>query len=182
MSEFISPVPEVECETNESEAEMEERHDKEMHEMEEKIKLMIKQAAKSKRAEIECQGVQMKFDLRAKHMSEIERFEELCNGSDENLPSLVTKLPATQTSKERELEEQKRVEEKRAKAKRKKDKKADKDAERQQQKEELRATSGSSARDVELGLLSSRLAKDGFKVALPLPVSSVLHQMELTIA
>jgi len=36
------------------------------------------------------------------------------------LPSLVTKLPATQTSKERELEEQKRVEEKRAKAKRKK--------------------------------------------------------------
>jgi len=45
-----------------------------------------------------------------------------------------------------------------------KDKKADKDAERQQQKEELRATSGSSARDVELGLLSSRLAKDGFKI------------------
>eukprot|EP01041_Mallomonas_annulata_P007959 gene7959-16292_t len=158
---------------NETASELEQRHETEKKELEEKIRFMIKQASKSKKAEIEAQTIQMKFDLRAKHLEEIEELEQSGEGKlyvkeivQDSFPTSgpPVEMAALPIVANKELEEQQRIADKKAKAKRKKDKKANKDAEREQQKEELKANSGRSQREIELEQLNSLLVKEGLQV------------------
>jgi hypothetical protein len=60
----------------ESIAQIEERHEHEMKELKEKVKAMLKAAKKSEKAQMEAQGIQMEYDLKAKHRQEIDEAEE----------------------------------------------------------------------------------------------------------
>ena len=55
---------------------LEEKHRREEEDLKIEIKALLKSAKKGKKAEIEAQAIQMEYDLRAKHMQEIEDFEE----------------------------------------------------------------------------------------------------------
>ncbi len=59
----------------ESISQLEERHDREIIELRESIKQMLKGAKKSTRAQLEAQAIQMEFDLKAKHRDELEELE-----------------------------------------------------------------------------------------------------------
>jgi hypothetical protein len=60
----------------ESIAQIEERHEKEMKELKGKLKMMLKAAKKSEKAQMEAQGLQMEYDLKAKHRQEVDEAEE----------------------------------------------------------------------------------------------------------
>jgi hypothetical protein len=55
--------------------EIEERHERELVELRERVKEMIKKAKKSEKAIAEAQAIQMEFDLKAKQREEIEEYE-----------------------------------------------------------------------------------------------------------
>ena len=71
----------VSLKMEESLLEMEKRHEREIQELEEKVKLMFKSAKKSKSAQQQAAAIQMGYDLKAKHREEIENFEENYNGN-----------------------------------------------------------------------------------------------------
>lgn len=54
---------------------MERRHQKEKEDLEAIIKVMLKGAKKSNKAQIEAQTIQMQYDLRARHNEEIDEME-----------------------------------------------------------------------------------------------------------
>ncbi len=54
---------------------MEERHDREIIELRESIKKMLKGAKKNTLAQLEAQAIQMEFDLKARHRDELEELE-----------------------------------------------------------------------------------------------------------
>ena len=53
-----------------------ERHTKEVNELKETSKAMLKAAKKSERVATETKVVQMEFDLKAKHREEVDQLEE----------------------------------------------------------------------------------------------------------
>eukprot|EP00607_Mallomonas_marina_P000103 CAMPEP_0182426166 /NCGR_PEP_ID=MMETSP1167-20130531/12652_1 /TAXON_ID=2988 /ORGANISM="Mallomonas Sp, Strain CCMP3275" /LENGTH=366 /DNA_ID=CAMNT_0024607411 /DNA_START=61 /DNA_END=1158 /DNA_ORIENTATION=+ len=160
---------------NETEDDMECRHNQELKDLEEQIRKRIKQASKSKKADVEKEGIQMKYALRAKHLEEIELFEE--NGQIKNsaqetahttpvppkLESLSLSTPSSVTGQDLE---QQRIADKKAKAKRKKEKKIEKEEQRQQQKEQIRLNlpPEPSRREIEIECLNKKLEQDGLKI------------------
>ena len=57
-------------------AEMEARHEQETKQLEDQVKLLLKGAKKSTRAQLEAQAIQMQFDLRGKQRDEMDELEE----------------------------------------------------------------------------------------------------------
>jgi hypothetical protein len=55
---------------------MEKRHERELKELSEKIKVMLKGAKKGSKAQIEAEAIQMQFDLKAKHREEMDELDE----------------------------------------------------------------------------------------------------------
>ena len=53
------------------------RHKREVRDMEGKCRAMVKKAPKPEKAIIEARTVQMRFDLKAQHSLELERFEDV---------------------------------------------------------------------------------------------------------
>jgi hypothetical protein len=51
------------------------RHENEVRELAEQIKVMLKGIKKSNRAQVEAQAVQMNFDLKARHRDEVDDWE-----------------------------------------------------------------------------------------------------------
>ena len=72
MSEFLTEVGSVEKETAD---EIEVRHKSEINDLEEKIKKILKLTKKSEKQIVEAQVVQMRFDIKARHMQEVDVIE-----------------------------------------------------------------------------------------------------------
>ena len=53
------------------------RHKKEERELEGKSRAMVKKATKVEKAATEAKTIQMKFDLKAQHKTELEPFEDM---------------------------------------------------------------------------------------------------------
>lgn len=64
----------------ESILEIEQRHEREMAELAERVKVMLKNAKKSNKAQVEAEAIQLQFDLKARHREEIAEAEEREDG------------------------------------------------------------------------------------------------------
>lgn len=118
----------------ESLAEIETRHERELEELAERVKQMLKGAKKSTRAQVEAEVIQLQFDLKARHREELEEAEERglsegeifcslpCFHDVRKEPPSVGKEPqVTKQSREAEIkeEEERIAAQKKAKAKKK---------------------------------------------------------------
>ncbi len=163
-------------------AAIEARHEREMEDLKEKIKEMLKAAPKkgNARGEAETRAIQMEYALKAKHIEEIDEFEE--RGGDEAVLAaaageveVVVEAKVEKSKEEIEAERQAAeeaerlrqeaiIQAKRDKNKKKKDKKASKEQEREQEKAELRAMAGPGGRAIEIAHMSKLLAPLGLKI------------------
>jgi hypothetical protein len=76
-------------EFKESYDEMIQRQEKEMRNLAEQIRQLLKSSKKGNKSVIEAQTIQMQFDLKAKHREEEEIFDNLQDGGHDNILELV---------------------------------------------------------------------------------------------
>lgn len=151
-----------------TEEELEARHERELEEMEEKARSHVEAVAaaggKSKKAKAAVEAAEREtdqwlFELRERQKEEMERLRARLEGDtapDQDAPARCTGDVASAPVEETEEE---RIFRKKAKALKKKQGRAAKEAERDAEKERERLEAGPSAREVELGTLTARLAK-----------------------
>jgi VIT1/CCC1 family predicted Fe2+/Mn2+ transporter len=96
---------------------LEERHARELQELQNNVKQMLKGAKKSTRAQIEAQAIQMEFDIKARHREEMEAFEEGTQQFDLNAAVESVEIEVKTTVEP--VDEEESAKSKKAKAKRK---------------------------------------------------------------
>jgi hypothetical protein len=139
------------------------RHEREMQELADEIKNMLKTAKKSIRSQIEAQAVQMEFDLKAKHREEEDAWEEAAASGSPivSVPvssTTITKEEGSPTKQQGEIEN---IQAKKLKAKKKQEKRENKEKKREEMKNDIRTTNqGLSQRDIEISLISKQLEKE----------------------
>jgi hypothetical protein len=70
-------------------SQIESRHKAEVRKLEGEVRALLKTAKKSNRAEIEAKAIQMQYDLKGKHSTELDEFEEMGGaGADGELDKL----------------------------------------------------------------------------------------------
>jgi len=163
---------------------IEERHEKEMKELEIKSTALLKAAKKSSKAQIEAQIIQMQYDLRAAHRDELEEFE---NGNE--LETIDACVEIESSKKDENLKNQAAValeiEKKKLKAKSKQQKRDAKNTEKQRQYDEMRLTSGPSLRELEIDKICMKLRDDSMRIKTILSDGNCLYraiadQLQLT--
>jgi len=155
---------------------LEERHEREIKELEMNSTAMLKAAKKSNKAQIEAQVIQMHYDLRAKHRDEIEELE---NGNETNPIDAVVEFDSRKkidNTKNLESQAALEVEKKKEKAKSKQKKRAAKDAEKLKQYEEMKLNSGPSLRDLEIDKINMKLKDDSMQIKTILSDGNCLYR------
>lgn len=137
------------------------RHDQEVADLAEQIKVLMKGAKKATKAQVEAQCIQMQFDLKAKHRDEIDDWEEKNGGV---IPEVKPIVSATSEQKETRRKEEE-VEKKAARAKKKADKKHEKEKQKEEIKKEIEIKSaGQSLKEREDAIILNLVARDGYYV------------------
>jgi len=163
---------------------MERRHKAERRELEGQVRAMLKGAKKSAKAELEAKAIQMEFDMKARHLEELEELEEEEEGEGEGKKEatssggkgkIVEEEMAAAAAAEAAAEAAAAAARK-AKAQRKKDKAKSKEQEKLALKEEMSANAGPSPRDVELQAINRILAPDRLVVKEVLSDGNCLYR------
>ena len=133
------------------------RHRREERELEGCVRSFLKQASKKDKAAMEAKGVQMKFDLKAKHRQETERFDEESTGLIETNSEDTAENRLYNTVRSS-------TEAKKMKAAKKKERIKNKSLARDKIKAEIASNAGPSLREHELTAINGHLAKDSLVV------------------
>jgi len=144
---------------------------KELMELREHTKTILKGVGGKQRAILEAQEIQREMDLQARHRNDMDMLEEQMEAMGIIADSASVPVGVS-------LSADASIEAKRDKARKKKEKKAVKSSERQITKEALRLETGTSvsARDLELGRMNDQLAVKSLKVKEVLADGNCLYR------